>query len=98
MLDEWIQTLQAGDCLAERDLKKLCLMVRGAGVKSRSIQYSSTAVSSVLMLLLLYQYAVCSSLCVSSLTHNVPGIVCCCCCCGMVLDVHTSYEVRTVDY
>lgn len=28
MLDKWIQTLQAGDCLAERDLKKLCLMVR----------------------------------------------------------------------
>lgn len=27
MLDQWIQTLQAGDCLAERDLKKLCLMV-----------------------------------------------------------------------
>lgn len=30
MLDKWIQTLQAGDCLAERDLKKLCLMVRKA--------------------------------------------------------------------
>ena len=28
MLEKWIQTLQAGDCLAERDLKKLCLMVR----------------------------------------------------------------------
>lgn len=32
MLDQWIQTLQAGDCLAERDLKKLCLMVRGVKV------------------------------------------------------------------
>ena len=27
MLDQWIQTLKAGDCLAERDLKKLCLLV-----------------------------------------------------------------------
>lgn len=27
MLDQWIQTLKGGDCLAERDLKKLCLLV-----------------------------------------------------------------------
>lgn len=42
MLDQWIQTLQAGDCLAERDLKKLCLMVRG--VKSVRISISPLVV------------------------------------------------------
>lgn len=27
MLDKWISTLMDGDCLPERDLKRLCLMV-----------------------------------------------------------------------
>jgi len=28
MLDEWIEQLTKGNCIAERDLKKLCVQVR----------------------------------------------------------------------
>jgi len=28
MLDEWIEQLRKGNCIAERDLKKLCVQVR----------------------------------------------------------------------
>lgn len=35
MLDKWIATLTAGDCLEERDLKKLCQMVSAVHGKMR---------------------------------------------------------------
>lgn len=47
MLDQWIATLKNGDCLAERDLKKLCYMVnRGKGPCSQlSMRLTSDAIA-----------------------------------------------------
>eukprot|EP00903_Cladosiphon_okamuranus_P005901 g5835.t1 len=38
MLDQWIQTLKGGDCLAERDLKKLCLLVKDILIEENNVQ------------------------------------------------------------
>ncbi|CAM9254209.1 unnamed protein product, partial [Choristocarpus tenellus] len=45
MLDEWIQTLTNGDCLAERDLKKLCNMVKDLLIEENNVQLVSSPVT-----------------------------------------------------
>ncbi|CAN0291401.1 unnamed protein product [Phaeothamnion confervicola] len=45
MLDQWIETLRKGDCILERDLKRLCNMVKDILIEENNVQPVSSPVT-----------------------------------------------------